>query len=97
MTDEKIEKLANEYAALSVPFECDDSEGMYVEEVYPAQIRSVAELGFIAGYRARDAEIVKLREALEQVKDKTVTDPAHEVELRARAAFVYKIVVEALK
>jgi len=49
MSDSKTEKAAREYAEKSVPFECEDSEGMYVEEVYPAQIRSVAEIAFEAG------------------------------------------------
>jgi hypothetical protein len=64
------DEAAHEYAVSSVPFECEDSEGMYVEEVYPAQIREVSELGFRAGWDQsikHDERVLKLVEALEAI------------------------------
>ena len=57
-----------------------------------------AERDFLAGaeWALKSEAVMNLVGALNMVREKTVTDPAHEVELRARAAFVYKIVVEAL-
>lgn len=54
---------------------------------------------------AKDAERIATLEskladavgALESVKDKTYTDPAEGPELRARAAFVYRLATEALE
>lgn len=60
---------AEEYAKKSVPFECEDSEGLYVEEVYPSQIRSVAEIGFKAGIQwaiTHDPAVRGLVEALRE-------------------------------
>jgi len=43
------------------------------------------------------ARIKQLENTLNQVRKKTVTDPAHAVELRARASFIYYLVVRALR
>lgn len=50
----------------------------------------------VDAHKATKEKLRVVVEALEVVRTKTVTDPAHEVELRARAAFVYKLVIEAL-
>lgn len=43
------------------------------------------------------SRVKSLEKALEQVREKTITDPAGDVELRARAASVFSIVCKALK
>jgi hypothetical protein len=66
MTNRKdVEKLAREYAEKAIPFECDDSEGMYIEEMYPFQVREATNIAWLAGYLAAEERAKVLVEALE--------------------------------
>jgi predicted O-methyltransferase YrrM len=66
MSDEKLEQLAKEYVEQVTPVlfkKLDDAGIVYSDDL----LCEVAAASFESGYRARDAEVAKLRDALEQI------------------------------
>lgn len=84
MSDKKLEEFMEEYAS---------SNPENIMDPTPSRIAK------LEAEKERDELSTKLNvaeKALEFIRSKTLTDPAHEVELRARASVVFTEACEAL-